>query len=73
MYASYMLSVALAIIVSLLYWLIAGFNLWGIIITVSIVLIVAFPFLYRYARTLWLYATIYFDQEVWRRALKNCS
>ena len=68
MYASYMLSVAFSGVVGVAYWLLFGFDMWGIIVTVSVLLLAAFPYLYRYARAFWLSVTVYFDASSWRAA-----
>ena len=68
MYTSYMLTVAVSVIVTLLYWLLFGFDMWGIIIVDSLLLVFTFPYMYRYARVLWLWVTVYFDIDSWKAA-----
>jgi len=68
MYASYMLSVAFSVAVTVAYWVLFGFNMWGVIIADVVMLIIFFPYLYRYARAFWLGVTVYFDREAWLRA-----
>ena len=68
MYASYMLSVAFSGVVGVAYWVLFGFNMWGIITAIVLLLIAAFPYLYRYARAFWLGVTVYFDIEAWKFA-----
>ena len=74
MYASYMLSVAFSVVVTAIYWLLFGFNMWGIIIADIVLLIAAFPYLYRCARAFWLSVTVYFDEQAWRASkAKGCT
>jgi hypothetical protein len=71
MYASYMLSVAFSVAVAVAYWVIIGFSMWGIIITDIVLLIVCFPYLYRYSRAFWLSVTVYFSSDAWQQALQK--
>ena len=71
MYVSYMFSVAISVFDVLSIWLLFGFYLWPIIIANIIILVILFPFIYRYSRVLWIYVTISFSPEAFERAEKQ--
>ena len=67
MYASYMISVFISVIHVLLIWLLFGFYLIPILVFNCLLLLVILPFIYRYARVLWMYVTFAFDPEIYKK------
>lgn len=71
MYISYMLSIAVSVFNVFAFWILFGFHLMPILITNGIILMILFPYLYRYARVLWIYVTVSFSEDAYQRALKK--
>lgn len=68
MYASYMLSVAVSVFDVLAFWILFGFHIVPIIITNTVILIILFPYLYRYSRVIWIYVTVSFNYMEYEKA-----
>jgi hypothetical protein len=71
MYISYMLSVAVSVFDVLAFWLLFGFYLMPILITNIIILVILFPYIYRYSRVLWIYVTVSFSREAFKKHSGN--
>ena len=62
MYVSYMISIAIAVIIFFSILLLFGFVMIPMVVTIISALVILFPYIYRYSRVLWIYVTIPFGK-----------
>jgi len=68
MYISYILTVFFSGFNVFLLWLLFGLELWALIIGNAVLLGIAFPLYFRYARVLWLQFNVRFSKEAFNKA-----
>lgn len=68
MYMSYMLTVFSSIFNVILVGLIFGFEIYPLIIGNTLLLIIAYPIFFRYARVMWLHFNTPFSKEAFEKA-----
>lgn len=71
MYVAYAITVLFSLLNILLLWALFGFHLYGILIANSIMLILLFPYFFRYSRVLWLQVNVPFSREAFDEAKKQ--
>jgi len=60
LYTSYALGVGLALLDFTIVYLICGWKVWPILLSISLLLLLAAPVLFRYSRVMWIYICYYF-------------
>ncbi|MEP7169972.1 MAG: DUF983 domain-containing protein [Bacteroidota bacterium] len=60
LYTSYALGVALAVMDFIIVYLICGWLVWAIMLSITLLLLLTAPLMFRYSRVLWIYICYYF-------------